>query len=264
MVRSDCDGNVAGSYAPAMEARFESVPAVRDALGKVDYLADEGIAGVVYLALVRRVRAALDHAQEKAKPTAATSYPYRTVANLLQTLVDLSAIDRADPAKEKWAAATSVDIAAQDWEVMRGRDHASTLHRIEHAASFDTVAVRPGEHYVLGMDPGDPKGDSAVACVMRRDGTTTHVTHFVKLSAKIEFKGLDRSPPSAEKVEQKIADASDASDASDPYLPISQDEARAMRDKLERIAKWNGTPVAIRVLISGELATLPQEHAVKS
>ncbi len=33
-----------------MDPRFESVPAVRDALGKVDYLADEGIAGVVYLA----------------------------------------------------------------------------------------------------------------------------------------------------------------------------------------------------------------------
>jgi MoxR-like ATPase len=31
-------------------ARFESVPAVRDALRSVDYLADEGIAGVVYLA----------------------------------------------------------------------------------------------------------------------------------------------------------------------------------------------------------------------
>ena len=30
--------------------RFESVPAVRESLGKVDYLADEGIAGVVYLA----------------------------------------------------------------------------------------------------------------------------------------------------------------------------------------------------------------------
>jgi MoxR-like ATPase len=30
--------------------RFESVPAVREALGKVDYLADDGIAGVVYLA----------------------------------------------------------------------------------------------------------------------------------------------------------------------------------------------------------------------
>src|SRR5215218_3034648 len=31
-------------------ARFESVPAVRDALRSVDYLADEGTAGVVYLA----------------------------------------------------------------------------------------------------------------------------------------------------------------------------------------------------------------------
>jgi len=30
--------------------RFESVPAVRESLAKVDYLADEGIAGVVYLA----------------------------------------------------------------------------------------------------------------------------------------------------------------------------------------------------------------------
>ena len=30
--------------------RFESVPAVREALAKVDYLADDGIAGVVYLA----------------------------------------------------------------------------------------------------------------------------------------------------------------------------------------------------------------------
>ncbi len=30
--------------------RFESVPAVRDSLAKVDYLADDGIAGVVYLA----------------------------------------------------------------------------------------------------------------------------------------------------------------------------------------------------------------------
>ena len=30
--------------------RFESVPAVRESLSKVDYLADEGIAGVVYLA----------------------------------------------------------------------------------------------------------------------------------------------------------------------------------------------------------------------
>jgi MoxR-like ATPase len=33
-----------------MEYRFESVGAVRDSLRKVDYLADEGIAGVVYLA----------------------------------------------------------------------------------------------------------------------------------------------------------------------------------------------------------------------
>ena len=33
-----------------MAYRFESVPAVRESLGKVDYLADEGIAGVVYLA----------------------------------------------------------------------------------------------------------------------------------------------------------------------------------------------------------------------
>ena len=32
------------------EPRFESVPAVRDGLRSVDYLADEGIAGVVYLA----------------------------------------------------------------------------------------------------------------------------------------------------------------------------------------------------------------------
>src|SRR6476620_10114269 len=30
--------------------RFESVPAVREGLAKVDYLADDGIAGVVYLA----------------------------------------------------------------------------------------------------------------------------------------------------------------------------------------------------------------------
>src|SRR5690606_30718437 len=30
--------------------RFESVPAVREALAKVDYLADDGIAGIVYLA----------------------------------------------------------------------------------------------------------------------------------------------------------------------------------------------------------------------
>jgi MoxR-like ATPase len=33
-----------------MTPRFESVPAVRESLGKVDYLADEGIAGIVYLA----------------------------------------------------------------------------------------------------------------------------------------------------------------------------------------------------------------------
>ena len=32
------------------EPRFESVPAVRDGLASVRYLADEGIAGVVYLA----------------------------------------------------------------------------------------------------------------------------------------------------------------------------------------------------------------------
>jgi MoxR-like ATPase len=33
-----------------MDYRFESVPTVREALGNVNYLADEGIAGVVYLA----------------------------------------------------------------------------------------------------------------------------------------------------------------------------------------------------------------------
>jgi MoxR-like ATPase len=33
-----------------MDYRFESVPEVRDGLKKVDYLADEGIAGIVYLA----------------------------------------------------------------------------------------------------------------------------------------------------------------------------------------------------------------------
>jgi MoxR-like ATPase len=33
-----------------MSYRFESVPAVRESLQKVDYLADEGIAGIVYLA----------------------------------------------------------------------------------------------------------------------------------------------------------------------------------------------------------------------
>src|SRR5688572_26507474 len=32
------------------DPRFESVPAVRDSLRSVDYLSDEGIAGVVYLA----------------------------------------------------------------------------------------------------------------------------------------------------------------------------------------------------------------------
>src|SRR5918994_822088 len=36
--------------APSDAHRFESVPAVRESLAKVDYLADEGIAGVVYLA----------------------------------------------------------------------------------------------------------------------------------------------------------------------------------------------------------------------
>ena len=34
----------------AMDYRFESVPAVREGLHKVDYLSDEGIAGIVYLA----------------------------------------------------------------------------------------------------------------------------------------------------------------------------------------------------------------------
>src|SRR5436853_2028286 len=33
-----------------MDYRFESVPEVRDGRRKVDYLADEGIAGIVYLA----------------------------------------------------------------------------------------------------------------------------------------------------------------------------------------------------------------------
>ncbi len=33
-----------------MAYRFDSVPEVRDGLRKVDYLADEGIAGIVYLA----------------------------------------------------------------------------------------------------------------------------------------------------------------------------------------------------------------------
>src|SRR6266545_1260872 len=35
---------------PTSAFRFESVPAVRESLRKVDYLADDGIAGVVYLA----------------------------------------------------------------------------------------------------------------------------------------------------------------------------------------------------------------------
>src|SRR5688572_9453889 len=35
---------------PEAPPRFESVPAVRDSLRKVDYLSDEGIAGIVYLA----------------------------------------------------------------------------------------------------------------------------------------------------------------------------------------------------------------------
>ena len=33
-----------------MSFRFDSVPAVRARLGEVDYLSDEGIAGIVYLA----------------------------------------------------------------------------------------------------------------------------------------------------------------------------------------------------------------------
>jgi MoxR-like ATPase len=36
--------------APSDSHRFESVPAVRESLAKVDYLADDGIAGIVYLA----------------------------------------------------------------------------------------------------------------------------------------------------------------------------------------------------------------------
>ena len=35
---------------PDVSYRFESVPKVRESLRKVDYLSDEGIAGVVYLA----------------------------------------------------------------------------------------------------------------------------------------------------------------------------------------------------------------------
>src|SRR3954451_14876854 len=49
-VRSNLtDRSSNGEHAP-MAHRFESVPAVRESLGKVDYLADEGIAGIVYLA----------------------------------------------------------------------------------------------------------------------------------------------------------------------------------------------------------------------
>ncbi|MEY2420800.1 MAG: hypothetical protein QOI95_867 [Acidimicrobiaceae bacterium] len=44
------DGGYAADVRMLMDYRFESVPAVRDGLKKVDYLADEGIAGVVYLA----------------------------------------------------------------------------------------------------------------------------------------------------------------------------------------------------------------------
>jgi MoxR-like ATPase len=45
-------GSLVGMTDPALRDphRFESVPAVREALAKVDYLADDGIAGVVYLA----------------------------------------------------------------------------------------------------------------------------------------------------------------------------------------------------------------------
>jgi MoxR-like ATPase len=42
--------DTAHTAGPTHTHRFESVPAVREALAKVDYLADEGIAGVVYLA----------------------------------------------------------------------------------------------------------------------------------------------------------------------------------------------------------------------
>src|SRR6478736_3326979 len=35
---------------PSSEPRFESVSAIRESLQKVDYLADDGIAGIVYLA----------------------------------------------------------------------------------------------------------------------------------------------------------------------------------------------------------------------
>jgi MoxR-like ATPase len=41
---------VTGSQRPLLQARFDSVPAVREGLAGVSYLADEGIAGVVFLA----------------------------------------------------------------------------------------------------------------------------------------------------------------------------------------------------------------------
>src|SRR6266550_878072 len=41
---------VSPARATSSEPRFESVPAVREGLRSFDYLADEGIAGVVYLA----------------------------------------------------------------------------------------------------------------------------------------------------------------------------------------------------------------------
>jgi MoxR-like ATPase len=42
--------DTAHTAGPTHTHRFESVPAVRESLAKVDYLADEGIAGIVYLA----------------------------------------------------------------------------------------------------------------------------------------------------------------------------------------------------------------------
>src|ERR687891_2801015 len=45
------DGPMSDTANPSETAhRFDSVPAVRESLRKVDYLSDEGIAGVVYLA----------------------------------------------------------------------------------------------------------------------------------------------------------------------------------------------------------------------
>ncbi|MBM3663118.1 MAG: MoxR family ATPase, partial [Actinobacteria bacterium] len=38
------------SATPAAEPRFDTVDAVRERLRSVDYLSDEGIAGIVYLA----------------------------------------------------------------------------------------------------------------------------------------------------------------------------------------------------------------------